>query len=265
MYKIVASDLDGTLLTPEHTLSSYTIKTLRLLTSKGIHFIFATGRHYKDVSFIKKKIDISAFLITSNGARVHNNFNELIMEYNLDNQISLDLCKIKYLDPDIITQVYKDDGWYINKPCLQEDIFYKESNFYYKLFKLDCFVATNISKVFFTCHDLNKLINLKKEISLIWGNKINVAFSCPSCLEVISGNVSKGIALQFVAEYLGLTLESCIAFGDGMNDKDMLIMAGKGCIMLNADPRLKYDLPNIEVIDSNTNEGVSKYINKLYF
>ncbi|MCK8262340.1 HAD hydrolase family protein, partial [Erwinia amylovora] len=45
MYRIVASDLEGTLLLPNHTLSPFARETLQLLTAKGIHFIFATGRH----------------------------------------------------------------------------------------------------------------------------------------------------------------------------------------------------------------------------
>lgn len=45
MYQVVASDLDGTLLSPDHTLSPYAKETLKLLTARGINFVFATGRH----------------------------------------------------------------------------------------------------------------------------------------------------------------------------------------------------------------------------
>lgn len=49
MYQVVASDLDGTLLSPDHTLSPYAKETLKLLTARGINFVFATGRHHVDV------------------------------------------------------------------------------------------------------------------------------------------------------------------------------------------------------------------------
>lgn len=45
MYQVVASDLDGTLLSPDHTLSPYAKETLKLLNARGINFVFATGRH----------------------------------------------------------------------------------------------------------------------------------------------------------------------------------------------------------------------------
>ncbi len=61
-----------------------------------------------------------------------------------------------------------------------------------------------------------------------WGDRVNVSFSTLTCLEVMAGGVSKGHALEAVAKMLGYTLSDCIAFGDGMNDAEMLSMAGKG-------------------------------------
>ena len=82
MYHVVASDLDGTLLSPDHTLSPYAKETLKLLTQRGVHFVFATGRHHIDVAQIRDSTEISAFMITSNGARVHNTAGELIFSHN---------------------------------------------------------------------------------------------------------------------------------------------------------------------------------------
>lgn len=58
MYHIVASDLDGTLLSPDHSLSAYTRDTLQKLTRKGVHFVFATGRHHIDVAQMRQKLGI---------------------------------------------------------------------------------------------------------------------------------------------------------------------------------------------------------------
>ena len=63
---------------------------------------------------------------------------------------------------------------------------------------------------------------------------------------------------------LGYTLADCIAFGDGMNDAEMLSMAGKGCIMANAHQRLKDLHPELEVIGSNADDSVPHYLRKLY-
>jgi hydroxymethylpyrimidine pyrophosphatase-like HAD family hydrolase len=93
---------------------------------------------------------------------------------------------------------------------------------------------------------------------------VNVSFSTVTCLEVMAGGVSKGHALEAVAKMLGYSLKECIAFGDGMNDAEMLSMAGKGCIMANAHQRLKDLHPELEVIGSNVDDAVPHYLRKLY-
>ena len=63
---------------------------------------------------------------------------------------------------------------------------------------------------------------------------------------------------------MGYSLENAIAFGDGMNDKEMLIMAGKGYIMRNAHQRLKDLLPELEVIGSNAEDAVPRTLRQLF-
>lgn len=63
---------------------------------------------------------------------------------------------------------------------------------------------------------------------------------------------------------LGYSLKERIAFGDGMNDAEMLSMAGKGCIMADAHQRLKDLHPELEVIGSNADDAVPHYLRKLY-
>lgn len=115
MYQVVASDLDGTLLSPDHTLSPYAKETLKLLTAHGINFVFATGRHHVDVGQIRDNLEIKSYMITSNGARVHDLDGNLIFAHNLDRDIASDLFGVVNDNPDIITNVYRDDEWFMNR------------------------------------------------------------------------------------------------------------------------------------------------------
>ena len=63
MYQVVASDLDGTLLSPDHT-PPYAKETLKLLTARGVNFVFATGRHHVDVGQIRDNLGIKTYMIT---------------------------------------------------------------------------------------------------------------------------------------------------------------------------------------------------------
>lgn len=127
MYQVVASDLDGTLLSPDHFLTPYAKETLKLLTARGINFVFATGRHYIDVGQIRDNLGIRSYMITSNGARVHDSDGQQIFAHNLDRDIAADLFEIVRNDPKIVTNVYREDEWYMNRHRPEEMRFFKEA------------------------------------------------------------------------------------------------------------------------------------------
>ena len=87
MYKIAASDLDGTLLTSDHKILPFTKQVLTQLHEQGKEFIFATGRHHIDVAHMREQLGIPAFMITSNGACVHNSENDIIFQQLLPQDI----------------------------------------------------------------------------------------------------------------------------------------------------------------------------------
>ena len=60
MYKVIATDLDGTLLNGDHQLDPFTVATVRRLEAEGLHFIIATGRHYRDVAGIRDLLGLNA-------------------------------------------------------------------------------------------------------------------------------------------------------------------------------------------------------------
>lgn len=264
MFYIVASDLDGTLLSPAHRLTPYTKETLQLLTKRGIHFVFASGRHHVDVAQMRSNLGIEAYMITSNGARVHNTADELIFSHNLDEDIAAELFRIVHQDPKILTNVFRHDEWFMNRNLDDQENFFHESTFRYHIYQQGMLPTDGICKVYFTCDDYQRLLKLEKVLNDCWGDRVNVSFSLPVCLEVMAGGVSKGHALRQVASLLGYQLKDCISFGDGMNDQEMLEMAGKGCIMQNAQQRLKDKLSALEIIGSNEEEAVSIYLRAMY-
>ncbi|HDU8042699.1 TPA: sugar/pyridoxal phosphate phosphatase YigL [Cronobacter sakazakii] len=264
MYQVVASDLDGTLLAPDHALTPFAKQTLKLLTARGVNFVFATGRHHIDVGQIRDGLEIKAYMITSNGARVHDTDGNLVFTHNLDTDIAADLFGVVRDNPDIITNVYRDDEWFMSRERPDELKYFKEAVFKYSLFEPALLEPQGVSKVFFTCDVHEKLLPLEQAINARWGDRVNVSFSTLTCLEVMAGGVSKGHALEAVAKAMGFGLESCITFGDGMNDAEMLSMAGKGYIMGNAHQRLKDLLPELEVIGTNAEDAVPHYLRKLF-
>lgn len=262
--KIVASDLDGTLLAPNHQLSDFTKLTLKKLHEQGYTFIFATGRHHVDVAGIRQIAGIPAYMITSNGARVHDQNDQLMYSQNVPQELVQQVIDIVRQDPNIFIHMYQNEDWLLDREDEMLAKFHSESGFSYKRFEADNAPSDGIAKVFFTHpeQDHEHLVTFEQKLKETFGDKLNVAFSTPWCLEVMAAEVSKGHALDAVAKSLNLTLDNCVAFGDGMNDAEMLAMAGKGLIMGTSHEKVMQALPNNEVIGSNADDAVAHYLEK---
>ncbi|MCL9783556.1 Cof-type HAD-IIB family hydrolase [Vibrio sp. S4M6] len=259
---IVASDLDGTLLQPNHQLSPFTQQTLKQLHDSGYIFVFATGRHHVDVAGIREIAAIPAYMVTSNGARVHDPQDNLIFSHNVPEHLVQSIIDMVKQEPDININLYRNDDWLINKKDEALKRFNSSSGFSFQLFDVDNAPTTGISKLFFTHPNQSHeyLAKFEKQFNERFGDQVNVAFSTPECLEIMAGDVSKGEALEVVADKLGYTLDNCIAFGDGMNDVEMLSMVGKGLVMGTSHQRVFSALPENEVIGSNTQDAVAHYL-----
>ncbi|MFZ3511189.1 Cof-type HAD-IIB family hydrolase [Vibrio harveyi] len=258
--KIVASDLDGTLLAPNHQLSAYSKETLKALHEQGYTFVFATGRHHVDVASIRRTVGIPAYMITSNGARVHDQNDQEMYSQNVPEDLVQSVIDTIKTDPEILIHMYQNDDWLLNKDDDELREFHEE--FTYKLYDQDNAPTDGIAKIFFThpAKDHDHLVTFETKLREQFGDQLNIAFSTPWCLEVMSAGVSKGDALKAVAESIGLTLENTIAFGDGMNDVEMLSMAGKGLVMGTSHEKVMKALPNNEVIGSNVDDAVAHYL-----
>lgn len=263
MIHIVASDLDGTLLTPQHQVADFTKEVLTSLHEKGIRFIFATGRHHVDVHHIRDTVGIPAFMITSNGARVHDENNNLVFSRNIEPNSVKPLIDLVKDDTNLFVHIYRNDEWLLNREDEKLDHFHKDSGFSYQLFDDEQPPTDGIAKIFVTHADHDYLVKYEALFNETLGNSVTVAFSTPWCLEVMAADVSKGEALKAVAESFGHGLENCIAFGDGMNDVEMLSMAGKGLVMATSHEKVKKALPSNEVIGSHEHEAVAHYLNEL--
>ncbi|MBD0787892.1 Cof-type HAD-IIB family hydrolase [Vibrio sp. Y2-5] len=265
--KIVASDLDGTLLAPDHKLSAFSKKTLKELHAKGFTFIFATGRHHVDVAGIREIAGIPAYMITSNGARVHDQNDVEMYSKNVPQDLVQAIIDLVKDDKRIITHIYRNDTWLMSREDEALHAYHNESGFHYQLFDINNAPSNGIAKVFFTNEDRDHemLVVYEKLINEKFAGQVNVAFSTPYCLEVMGPGVSKGDALKAVAESLNLKLENCIAFGDGMNDVEMLSMAGKGLVMGTAHEKVIKALPETEVIGSHADDAVAHYLHDHLF
>jgi Cof subfamily protein (haloacid dehalogenase superfamily) len=265
MYQAIATDLDGTLLNADHQVDPFTIATVRKLESDGLHFVIATGRHYCDVAAIRDVLGIRAHLITSNGARIHAPDNTVIHADNLPPAIvrRLVLPAMVGAHGRVIVNLFSDDAWLIDRDAPDLLRFHQDSGFTYAVTDLSKHDGADIAKVLYIGEPAD-LAELAANLAASFGDALYVTYSLPDCLEVMTANVSKGRALQIVLQRLGIDASRCVAFGDNMNDIDLLETAGHPFMMNNANPDLMARLPMVPRIGNNFEAGVAHHLRKLF-
>ncbi|WP_153099084.1 Cof-type HAD-IIB family hydrolase [Paraburkholderia hayleyella] len=265
MYKVIATDLDGTLLNGDHQVDPFTIATVRRLEAQGLHFIIATGRHHRDVAGIRDVLGIRPYLVTSNGARVHDPDDKMVYADNLPPDVVRQLVQPRLTGAHgrVIVNLFADDAWLIDRDAPELLLLHQDSGFGYEVLDLQQHNGRGIAKVLYIGEPAD-LAQLAHNLACSFGDALYVTYSLPDCLEVMTSNVSKGRALQFVLERLGISTARCVAFGDNMNDIDLLETAGHPFMMNNANPDLIARLPGVPRIGNNFEAGVAHHLRKLF-
>lgn len=269
-YKLIAIDMDGTVLNSEHEVSEFNKKILNEVKDKNIKVVISTGRIFVSARYYAKLLGISTPIISCNGAYINGPINN-------DNII-------------IENPIEKEDVMYILKTLEENDLkyrFYDAENFYARSYdsitqkyvewnkKLKVEDRINIEitespfeiierenvqilKFVVMDEDDDKLEKIKK--ILLDNANIDIVTSWEKSFDIMYKGVSKGSALKQLCDKLKIDRNEVIAIGDNENDMSMIEYAGLGIAMGNAEEIVK----NIAdyITDDNDNDGVAKAIQK---
>ncbi|MGN0817645.1 MAG: HAD family hydrolase [Candidatus Coproplasma sp.] len=260
MIKLIACDLDGTLLPPSKIMPPETFPYIRRLADKGVIFAPASGRQLPNLKKLFAPVADKIAIIAENGGLVW--FGD----------------KIIYSDPTpsegvkyALDIIRRQEGLYPLLSCA--DCAYYES---------DCekFIAT-VNRSYSSAKKVENLNEIAaREVVLkisVWDEQpcaehggvilpplidgLRTMISGYDWLDVSVSHANKGRALEALMRELGLRKEECAAFGDHMNDLEMLLAAGKAYVTANAYPPLKEKVG--EVILSNAEFGVIRKLEEL--
>lgn len=259
MARLAAFDMDGTLLLPSHQLGDATRATLRSLQQQGIILTFATGRHRLDMQPQIASLGLDAWLITGNGTRIHDLAGRQHFAADLAPVVVEEVIHAHW-ETQATLHAFNDEGWFTSQDVPELLEAHRASGFCYQLRSLKTLPAHQVTKLCFNGeHD--DLCALQGQLRNALGDDADICFSAHDFLEVLPPGCNKGQALSLLADSLGLTLADCMAFGDAMNDREMLERVGKGYLMSNAMDQLKAALPHLPVIGSCATQGVSHFLN----
>ncbi len=256
--KLVVSDLDGTLLGPDHKLSARTVATVQKLVERGYQFMLATGRHYQDVYLIAQQLGVEMNLITSNGARVHSHCGEVLFEDHMPKHLVEQVLAISS-GYEVHRNIYQGDLWLVEEPHEALLAIHHASGFEYEIIEFAKTDLDYVDKIYFTAaHE--RLLELESKLKNQLAGQLHITFTSPEYLEIMNKGVSKGHALHIIKQRRGIDPSQVLALGDGMNDKEMLTVAGHGVVMANASDAVKQALPGLPIAKSNAEDGVADYL-----
>ncbi|MEH7309333.1 HAD family hydrolase [Neobacillus drentensis] len=232
-YKVLFLDIDGTLVRPDDTIEDSTKEAISQVQAKGLEVFLATGRPLHEIDELAKELNIHSF-IGYNGAYVIYKGEDIFQKPMNSSTVKnfLEIAKENHHEVVLYTN---SKNVFTNMESKISIAFMHK----FHLHKNEPYSPSVNSAVLGMT-----LVNLKKEDPALYQNEKGIHLSQVNvegmrhCYDVIRDNVNKGYGVQVVLEQLGIAKEQSIAFGDGMNDKEMLQNVGEGFVMGNGHPDL---------------------------
>lgn len=234
-YKLIASDLDGTLLKNDMTVSAENEAAIKKFTDMGIIFAATSGRTFYEIPECVRSNPNIRYITYSNGTVI---YDKLLKKEILSNKISKEASGKVFdvlRDYDVLVSIHFDGRAYYDKNKTSQSYFtaYQVNN-YYRDILLDATLIENIENcgraasgieafVLFFRND-SEIDECKKRLEELDG--ITVTSSVEHNLELCSEKAGKGAALSALIDAVGVDGADVIAIGDNMNDTSMFSVAG---------------------------------------
>lgn len=260
MIKLIAIDMDGTLLNSNHQITEEVKQTIKAARQQGIKIVLCTGRPLLGVRPSLKELDLlhdDDYVITFNGALIQKSKSEEVI--NHETLTYDDYVDLVALSEKLGLHIHMEDEHNIYTPnknigkyTVHESSLTDMPIRYRTIDELDRDMV--ISKVMMI--DEPDLIQTQKEkIPESFYQRFEIVLSTPYFMEFLNPNASKGNALKRLADELHLTRDEVMAIGDNMNDLSMIQYAGTGVAMGNAVTPLKDSAQ--QITKTNDEHGVA--------
>jgi Cof subfamily protein (haloacid dehalogenase superfamily) len=241
-YKLLALDVDGTLVTDTLVITDPVKKAVAAAQERGVVVTLATGRMFRSAVQFANELNLSAPLICYQGAMVkHSRTGELIFHQ----PVPLDLAR-RFIElaqkHNYHVNAYVDDHIYVAEMT-------DEARYYSSLARVPAEVVGNLlnfidrperapTKLVIVT-DEDKTLGVLHEFEDAFGHSLYVTRSHARFTEAVHPECSKGVALRALAKSLDIPVEQTLAVGDNLNDLPMLEMAGFSVAVANSSPGVK--------------------------
>ena len=272
--KLIAFDLDGTLLDDDKHLPRENLSALQAAYDRGIFLVPATGRILKALPEELLDLGLFRYFIFANGALVYDlQEQRALYRARIEPELAVRLCA--YMDTlPVLYDCYRGDCGYMTAWMYDRaPEFFETEPHILKLVKslrrpvpdlkqkiLEDQVPLEKLQMYFRQEHMDERARQLELVPQLFPELI-ASSSLRNNIEINSARAGKGNALRALCEKLDLDTSESVAFGDGLNDTDMIRAAGRGCAMQNAVPAVK-EAADV-IVETNNDAGVGKEIFRL--
>jgi Cof subfamily protein (haloacid dehalogenase superfamily) len=237
-FRLVAVDLDGTLLRSDHSISPANRRAVQRLRDIGVHVVIASGRMHQATTRYADELGLEEPIISYNGAmvrlhpagetwhhlRVPGECAEVVMRYCAEHGLHLNY--------------YLDDHLYVARRGEWAEFYVRQTGSpMEEIGTLEGLLGTQPTKMILI-DTPETTIRLLDHFRGVFGRSLYITRTNPEYLEFMHPEANKGDALRIVAERLGIPRDETASLGDGANDLPMIEWAGCGVAMANAIPEV---------------------------
>ncbi|MGU3473469.1 Cof-type HAD-IIB family hydrolase [Paenibacillus sp. D51F] len=260
MYKLIAIDVDDTLLNDNLEVTPATRAALTAALDRGVTVTLATGRMFASARQVAEGLRLNVPIITYQGSLVKTLLDgQVLYERYVPSDAAAELDRY-CVDKGLHLQLYVDDKLYVREENEKVKDYARQS-------KIPYIVEPDFSSLLkqpllkmLIIDEPAYLDEVASDLQPLIGGTVHITKSKPHYLEFMHKEGTKGHALKFMAEHIGCSMEETIAMGDAWNDREMLQAAGLGVAMANAQPALK-ELADYVTL-SNNEDGVAHVVDK---
>ncbi len=264
IYRLLAINIDGTLLQPKGKLHRATKEAIEYVKEKGIYVTLVTSRNFLSAKKVAKALKLDELLITHGGAFIAKNIDEPVLEKRIPADITLDIVKLLE-GVKCQVKVCHERFCLVNKPkfldnLLAKVVFNPSDPLFYPHQYVDTISEALagepvepllIEAVF---NEKGDLYDVTRAIEKMYP-EVNAVPLPPNKLHIVLKGVSKATGLIKTGRLLGISRKEMVAIGDSYDDIEMIEMAGLGVAMGNSPPEVKKRADWIT--RSNVQQGVA--------
>jgi hypothetical protein len=271
IYRLLALNIDGTLLRSNGRLQSSTKEAIEFVQKKDVYVTLVTNRHFQSAKKLAKALKIDNILITHSGAFVANRLDQPLFVKRIPEERTFNIVQVLENFPCNIRIVHErfsiGNRKKISSNLMSKMLLNTADPLFYPIQFVESLgdtlrddpVATPKIDAFF--EDQNELQHVQKVIQDAFP-EVEVIQVNQEKLEIVSKGVSKASSLQLLGKHLGINLQEMVVIGNSLDDLEMIAQAGLGVAMGNSPIEVKRSADWIT--RSNDDQGVS-YMVKEHF